>query len=108
MKEPFVIRYTTRARSDLKDLYTYIAFSRNEKEIAGRLLDRIRKEIRSLDTLPERFRNVDWEPWASRGIRQMPVGRHLVYYQVDTELRQVYIFRIVYGGRDIENILSSE
>lgn len=108
MKGPFEIRYTTRATSDLKDLYTYLAFSRNEKVIARKLLDRIRKEIRSLDMLPERFRVVDWEPWASKKMRQMTVGRYLIYYQVDTELQKVYIFRVVYGGRDVENILSSE
>lgn len=108
MKGPYQIHYTTRARSEIKDLHIYLAFSRNEKELAKKLIDRIRKEIRSLDTLPERFRKVTWEPWMSYGVRQMPVGRYLVYYEVDSELQRVNVIRIVYGGRDIENILNNE
>jgi plasmid stabilization system protein ParE len=55
--------------------------------------------------MPERYTPVDWEPWASMGMRRLPVDRYVVYYLVDQAAQLVSVVRIVYGGRDIEAIL---
>ena len=67
----------------------------------------IRKEVRSLDFMPARYTLVDWEPWHSMKMHQLPVDNFIVYYLVDDEKRTVTVARIFYGGRDIEEIINS-
>lgn len=108
MTEPYQVSYAPAAYRDLGDIYAYIAVTLREKRTAAGLVRRIQKEILSLALLPERYSAVDWEPWASMGVRKMPVGHYVVYYQVDLKKRAVTIIRIFYGGRDVTHIAGAE
>ena len=108
MSEKYKISYTARAKEDIRNIYAYIAFKLKERRTAKRMVERIRKEVRGLDVLPERFRRVDWEPWNTMGMRMLLVGNYVVYYLPDIPLKQITICRIVYGGRDIENVMNGE
>lgn len=107
-EKKYTVYYSPVAKDDLKSVYTYIAYTLLEKKIAADQTDRIRKEIRSLNVFPERYRLVDWEPWNQMGIRQVPIGNYVVYYRVDHEGRRVEIVRIFYGGQDVEAIIQSQ
>ena len=50
---------TPDALRDLEDIYYYVRFTLLEPGTAKRLLSRIRKELRSLDYLPERSHGKD-------------------------------------------------
>lgn len=104
----YKVIYTPKAKEDLKAIYSYIAFTLKEREIAKKQVDRIRNSICDLDTSPERYTAVDWEPWSSMGMRKFPVNNYVVYYNVNKEGHVVTIIRIFYGGRDIEGIIWSE
>lgn len=108
MTERYRITYTPEAYNDLGDIYSYIAFTLREKGTASGLVKRIRKEIASLSAFPERCPSVDWEPWASMGMRKMPVEHYVVYYLADIKGKTVTIIRIFYGGRDVEHIVNVE
>lgn len=58
-----------------------------------------------LDHMPERFRRHKKEPWRSRGLRLLPVDNFCVMYIPDVENAIVTIIRVMYGGRNIDNIL---
>ena len=60
-----------------------------------------------LDTMPDRFRECDKEPWHSRGLRIMPVDNFLVFYIPDSKHGIVTIIRVVYGGRDVDKELKT-
>lgn len=105
MTGQYQVLYTPEAYSDLADIYSYLAFSLKEKRVASGQIERIRKEISSLHTFPERYSAVDWEPWVSMGIRKMSVDHYVVYYQVDLADKIVTVIRVFYGGRDIEHII---
>lgn len=104
MSEDYTVVYSPQALEDLKDIYAYIAQELLEPSTAVNQVDRIRKEIRSLDFMPLRYSLVDWEPWKSKGVRKVPVNNFIVFYVADTEAMVVTILRIVYGGRDIEHL----
>lgn len=104
--EQYSVYYSPEAKADLKSVYTYIAFSLHAKIAAKAQTDRLRKEIRSLSFMPERYERVDWEPWHSQGVRKVPVDNYIVYYRTNGENFSVEIVRIFYGGRDIEGIIS--
>lgn len=104
MSDSYSVIYSPEALSDLKDIYTYIAQELLVPGTARNQVNRIRKTIRSLDFMPSRYALVDWEPWKSMGMHKAPVDNFVVFYLVDSDSMTVSIIRIVYGGRDIENI----
>lgn len=102
----YQIQVTNYAENDLKNIYEYIAFTLLEPGTAAKQLVGIEKAILSLDKLPERFRLVGYEPWYSRGIRQMPVDNFIVFYVISTDEKFVSIIRVMYGRRDISKQLN--
>ena len=103
----YEVRSTARARVDMKNIYSYIADTLLEPVIAEKQYSRIEKAVYSLDTMPERFRRYETEPWRSRNLRIMPVDNYLVFYTVDNKNQTVTVARIIYGARDTENELES-
>jgi addiction module RelE/StbE family toxin len=108
MTETYKVLYSPAALEDLKSIYSYIALILKAKRTAAKQVNRIRQAIRSFDTFPERYAPVDWEPWASMGMRKATVDHYVVFYQVNHDRKEVTIVRIFYGGRDIEHIIDSE
>lgn len=102
----YQIFYTNSAKQDLKSIYRYISESLVEPEIASKITNRIMKEIRSLNEMPQRHRLYESEPWHSRGLRILPVNNYLIFYIANEETTIVTVIRIIYGGRDISKQLS--
>ena len=102
----YAVKFTTQAKSDLKSIYEYIAFSLLSPENAKGQLGRLEKRIMGLDSMPFRFKAYESEPWKSRGLRIMPVDNYGVLYFPDKENETVTILRVMYGGRNIEEQLN--
>ena len=105
MSESYKVTYSPQALSDLKEIYSYIAFSLQTVTTAKNQINRIRKEIRSLSTMPERYAALDWKPWSNMGMRKVAVNNFVVFYRVEKEKFTVTVFRILYGGMDIDAVL---
>ena len=103
----YVVEMTDQARTDLRDIYEYIAFSLQSKINADRQLDRIEREIMSLTDMPERYKVLDLGFDAEKTVRIVTVDRYCVVYHVAKEYRTVQILRILYGGRDIPSAIES-
>ena len=103
----YQIIYSPESLDDLRAIYSYIAFEKLAPQNAEGQVNRIRKSIRSLDLFPEGHTTVEWEPWASMGMRFLPVDHFIVYYLVDNSARKVSIVRIFYSGRDVEHIIQT-
>ena len=108
MINKYSVVYSPAARDDLFAIRRYIAEKLKAPTTAAKLAKRIRESIKELDTSPERYVRVDWEPWHSMNMRHYPVGNYEIFYVVDNENAVVTIARIFYGGRDIENIIVNE
>lgn len=104
----YVVTVSSDAMEDLRDIYSYIAFTLQAKKAASGQLNRIRKVIYSLETFPARHKLVEWEPWASMNVRQVPVDNYEIFYVIDEENLEVSIVRVFYGGRDIEYIIQND
>lgn len=101
----WTVKYSARARQDLRDIYEYIAYKMLSPDTASGQTGRIMKEIRSLEKMPLRYRLYDEEPWHSQGLRFFPVNHYLVFYLAGDIEHTVTIVRIMYGGRDISRQL---
>ena len=82
MTDSYKVGYSVDALDDLREIYSYIANELLVPETASAQLSRIRKEVRSLDFMPARYALVDWEPWHSMKMHQLPVDNFIVYYLV--------------------------
>ena len=107
MTENYKVGYSEDALNDLREIYAYIANELLVPETAAAQVGRIRKEVRSLDFMPARYALVEWDPWHSMKMHQLPVDNFIVYYLVDDEEMAVIVVRIFYGGQDIEGIINS-
>lgn len=103
----YSVQITSRAESDLRAIYEYIAYDLQSVSNASRQLQRLEENILSLDQMPNRYPSYMEEPWHSRGLRVMSVDNYLVFYIPDTATQTVSVIRVMYGGRDIGSQLDT-
>ena len=102
----FNVVTSIQAEEDLRGIFEYITFELLSPENAEKQLERLEKQILSLDEMPERFPRYGKEPWHSRGLRFAAADNYIVFYIPDIEKQVVTIIRIMYSGRSIEEQLS--
>ena len=102
----YEVELSEQADSDLRGIFEYISFELQSPENASGQLDRLEEQILSLDTMPERYRKYEKEPWKSRGFRVLPVDNYVVLYIPDSDKKVVKIIRVMHAGRDIDNQLN--
>ena len=102
----YEVEVSKQADSDLRGIFEYIAFELQALENASGQLERLEEQILSLDTIPERYRKYEKEPWKTRGLRVLPVDNYVILYIPDSDKKVVTILRVMYAGRDIDNQLN--
>ncbi|MCL2187272.1 MAG: type II toxin-antitoxin system RelE/ParE family toxin [Defluviitaleaceae bacterium] len=98
------VKLTKPAKHDLRDIYEYIARTLLEPAIAKNVIRRIWNELKTLEHMPSRYVLHPEEPWKSKELRRMNIGNYSTFYLVAGN--DVYVMRIMYGGRDINTILN--
>ncbi|MBO4390721.1 MAG: type II toxin-antitoxin system RelE/ParE family toxin [Lachnospiraceae bacterium] len=101
----FDVRIAEQAEKDLRAIYEYIAIELMSPENALGQLDRLEEAICKLESMPERFRKYEKEPWKSRGLHVFPVDNYLVFYIPDIDEHIVTVIRVIYGGRNVDKEL---
>ena len=102
------LHYTPEARRDSDEIWDYIARELQNRPAADRVIDAILDEADRLVDFPELgtplsaiadLRN-------DEGYRYLTSGSYMIFYR--TAGRDVYIDRILYGGRDYLRALGLE
>jgi len=102
--EIYDVRLIDEAEEDLDSIYNYYAFKRHEPRLGRKIYNQIMEKLESLEELPFRYPVYQVEPWKSMGVRQVFAGKYCGFYFVREN--QVLVFRIMYGGMDIDAALS--
>ena len=102
----YKILFSENAREDLRCIARYISYDLQEYNTAKKIIDAILNEIKTLDTLPLRYRLCDYEKWKRIGLRCMNVKNYIVFYLPDEEKGIVNIIRIMYHRRNLEKELN--
>jgi len=84
------VRFTPEARTDLHDIWDYIA--RDNVDSASRFTDTIEEKCRLLGASPEMGRG---RPELAPDLRSFPVGNYVIFY------------RPVRGGVEVVRVLSA-
>jgi len=104
----FKVKYSIKAKQDLKGILDYIGDVLFEPEIALKQVARIKKAADSLDIVPFGRRLYDEEPWKSQGVRFFPVDNYLVFYLPDESKRIVRIISIIHSKANVKKLLSTD
>lgn len=107
MSDIYSIEYSSEAVNDLKDIYSYIAFNLSVPNTARKQTTRITKGIRTLNSMPARHPIVDFEPWNNMNVHKLYIDNFIIYYIIDNFSLTVSILRIMYKGRDVQNIVNN-
>ena len=95
--DKFTVKLYSAAVNDLDGIYSYIASSLREPEVAEKLIDELENAIISLELFSERgpFRKIG--SYAGRKYRQLFVKNFTIIYRIDEERKTVIIVTVRYS-----------
>lgn len=94
---------TPEAIEDILEIYNYI-LERDGDERAGSILNRLEKQVYSLDTLMQRGKFPDeLVPFGNRKVREMQEVSWRIFYRI--EKNEVFVLAVLDGRRSMAELL---
>lgn len=97
------IRYSPSARADILAIMEYISSDLDSPQAARKTVNRIRRNILTLERFPRSGAPLDDYVSVKTDYRKLVCGNYLAFYRV--EPGYVNIVRVLYGGRNWAKIL---
>lgn len=107
MESKFTYQLMHRAEMDLEDIVSYISIELSNSQAATAFVDKLLISIEEIKRFPESGICVDNEFVQNRAVRKKLIGNYIMYYLPDLKTKTIYVLRIVYGRRNIDEILRS-
>lgn len=98
---------TEQAKSDLAEIYSYISVELKSKKNAENVIDALYQAMKGLSLMPSRYHQFPNEPWFSEGVRYFTVRNYSIFYTVDENNLSVSIVHVIYGKRNLPQVLSN-
>lgn len=105
MEYKFTYKLTEKAQNDLDEIIGYIAIELCNPSAASDFMNKLSKCIEETRLFPESGTLVDNEFISFTHIRKKFIGNYIIYYKADMDEHIIYIVRIVYGKRSMNEIL---
>lgn len=105
MVSKFGYRLTKRAESDLDGIVSYIAVFLANPQTASDFVDKLQDNIEEARAFPESGSLVHNEFLQLESVRKKLVGNYIMYYLPDMGEEIIYVLRIVYRKRNMDEIL---
>lgn len=96
---------TQKAAADLDDIVEYIAVELANPTAASDFVDKLQKDVEEVRSFPESGSLVINEFVPNMEVRKTLVGNYIMYYLLDSHGKMIFILRIVYGRRNMDEIL---
>ena len=105
MVSKFGYRLTKRAESDLDGIVSYIAVFLAKPQAASDFVDKLQDNIEEARAFPESGSLVHNEFLQLESVRKKMVGNYIMYYLPDMGEEIIYVLRLVYRKRNMDEIL---
>ena len=99
--DKYKVKVNPRAIRELDHIYEYIANEKLAPENAKGQVDRIKKNILSLDTFPQSHQERNEGRYAGKGYRQLLIDNYIVIFHIVEHDKIVYVVTIQYQGRNL-------
>lgn len=96
---------TDKADEQLREIIFYIADDSGSVDIALNYLDKIEKAINSLEDFPTSGSVPKYSILRKQGFRVLIVERHLVFYKINEDKKEVVIYAVVDGRHEYRNLI---
>ena len=100
-----VVTPLTQPIKELDDILDYIGNKLDNAKAAAKLMEDIGRCMETVCVFPEGGALVTNAFLPRKIIRKKVVGNYLLYYRADKERKTVWLLRIVYGRRDMDEVL---
>ena len=101
----YTIEYLPIAKSDMVDIAKYIGVKLENPEAAERLAEKMIEAAEKLTDMPYKCPvHIPVKPLRHE-YRKLIVQKYIMFYWVDEDKKLITIARVVYSGRDYENLL---
>lgn len=98
--DEYKIKVTRQAKEHLALIREYIATELQAPIVAKGMLELLKSEMMSLQTMPYRVKLISEQPWCELGFRRIRVKNYYVYFCVDDSRKEVQILAVIYVRRD--------
>ena len=105
MTSNYQYHFTKKAEADLEEILSYISIELSNHEAAASFLKDLLAVIASICSVPKIGRIVENEFLPDKEIRKSLVGNYVLYYLPDTEEKSIYVLRILYGRRNLDELV---
>lgn len=105
MASEFGYRLTEKAKADLDQILSYIAVELSNPTAVACFAGSLQAAITEARSFPESGPLVDNEFLSNDAVRKKIFGNYLMYYLPDFATRTIFVLRIVYGRRSMDEIL---
>ena len=105
MVSKFGYRLTKRAESDLDEIVSYIAVELENPQAASNFVNKLQANIEEARVFPESGSLVHNEFLQVENIRKKLIWNYIMYYLPNRKEKMIYILRIVYSKRNMDEIL---
>ena len=96
---------TDKADEQLREIIFYIADDSGSVDIALNYLEKIEKAINRLADFPMSGTAPKYSILRKQGYRVLVAERHLVFYKINLDEKEVIIYAVVDGRREYRNLL---
>ena len=103
----YAYSFAPKARTDLEDVLRYIEEELSNPKAAVDMAKTFFEKIDTLRASPLSGRKIDNEYVLDQNLRKFFVGKYIVFYKPDEDNRTIIIVRIIYGGRNVDDILKT-
>lgn len=99
--DKYKVKISPRAIRELDSIYAYIANDKLAPKNARGQVERIKRAILNLDTLPQSHQERSEGRYAEKGYRQLLIDHYIAIFRIDEVGKTVYVITIQYQGRNL-------
>ncbi len=101
----YAYHFTEKAEQDLDEILHYISVDLVNPSAARNLVKNVFDQIELVRIFPHSGTLVDNDFLADKTVRKLSVDHYVIYYKAHDEEKIISIIRIIYGKRDLEEII---
>ena len=105
MTSNYQYNFTKKAETDLDEILSYISIELSNPDAAASFLKDLQAVLASICSVPKIGRIVDNEFLPNREIRKSLVGNYVLYYLPDIKEKRIYVLRLLYGRRNLDELV---
>ena len=98
--------FTHEAEKDLDEILHYMTGTLDNPSAALAFMEKLEKAISEIKLFPKCGTLIENEFVTLKDIRKIPISNYLLYYRFNETDECVIILRVIYGRRNMDNILS--